>query len=175
MTPEENYDPIQRLINNKADYVYVNSWHLNEEESMAMWRLYSPNHGIAIRSTFERLHSALQDAESEISAGMIAYEDMTAPPPNVSDPLSYAFRKHAAYRDEHEMRLAVVETPTMGVAFDPHPVSIRIRVDVDALIDQVVVAPGAPAYLLAAVRTVMNHWLPEIHPLPSNLLTPLAY
>jgi hypothetical protein len=40
--------------------IFVNSWHINEEESAAMWKLYlKSDEGVAIQSTIERLKSNL--------------------------------------------------------------------------------------------------------------------
>jgi len=58
-------------------WIYVNSWHMNEVESAAMWELYGQrNEAIAIQSTYEKLANSLP-AEVE-NLGQFSPEDNTA-------------------------------------------------------------------------------------------------
>ena len=51
-------------------YIFVNSWHENDSESLAMWKLYDPTgYGIAVVSSFDRLRSSLAANEEIIYVG----------------------------------------------------------------------------------------------------------
>lgn len=65
------------LFNRKLTSISViNCWHHNETESDAMWQLYlKDNRGVAIRSTCDRLKSALSESEHEIHIGKVRYID----------------------------------------------------------------------------------------------------
>lgn len=58
------------------DLLYVSSWHLNEHESAAMWRLYlKSDEGLAIRTTVAELKRAFAPATQAIHIGSIHYVD----------------------------------------------------------------------------------------------------
>src|SRR5262249_13701274 len=50
---------LRLLIENRKKY-FVNCWHMNDEDSTAMWKLYgSKNESVCITSTYQKLHDAL--------------------------------------------------------------------------------------------------------------------
>lgn len=55
-------------------FVYLNCWHMNKDESPALWRLYSENkyETIAIQSTFEKLNSEIENKWSRDGGPRIA-------------------------------------------------------------------------------------------------------
>jgi hypothetical protein len=55
----------------------VNTWHINEVESAAMWDLYSNrNAGIAIQSTYKRLSESFRNNEEDVIwIGKVKYKD----------------------------------------------------------------------------------------------------
>jgi hypothetical protein len=59
------------------DTTLINSWHINNEESAAMWDLYSgKNAGVAIQSTYRRLSECFEgNQEDPIFIGMVSYID----------------------------------------------------------------------------------------------------
>ncbi len=53
-------------------HTYANCWHMNNDESEAMWKLYCGNNeGIAIRSTYKKLKDCIQN--SDLKIGLIRY------------------------------------------------------------------------------------------------------
>jgi len=55
---------------------FVNSWHINEEESASMWKLYShDNYGVAIQSTFKKLCESFHNTADIVWAGRVEYLD----------------------------------------------------------------------------------------------------
>ena len=57
-------------------YKYINSWHVAESESAAMWRLYlKSDEGVAIRSTVGRLCSSFEKTDWRVFIGLVNYID----------------------------------------------------------------------------------------------------
>jgi hypothetical protein len=143
---------------------YVNCWHMNEYESMAMWRVYSRD-GIAIRSSFRMLTDCVRDVPHEIMARQVIYRDrrdqsqLELP----GDTIGAAFRKGMSYEYEREIRAMILFTPG-----PPRPMSREevervqpmglnvVPVDLDVLIDAVYVAPGRPPWFRELVGRVMR-------------------
>jgi hypothetical protein len=146
---------------------YVNCWHMNEFESMAMWRIYSRD-GIAIRSSFRGLTESLRDVSGhQIMAGQVVYRDrrdrshVEVP----GDGITVAFRKGMSYDYEREIRAMFLfdARPSGQTAFS-YEESDRIQpkglnivpVNLDVLIDAVYVAPGRPTWFRELVGKVMK-------------------
>jgi hypothetical protein len=53
----------------------VNCWHMSENESAAMWKLYSGNHGIAIRTTLGAFKKSFDDAQAPVYIFEVEYLD----------------------------------------------------------------------------------------------------
>ncbi|MEX2036885.1 MAG: hypothetical protein WEA28_17015 [Xanthobacteraceae bacterium] len=63
VTGDELSQEVADLFRKSVNLVYVNCWHQNEYESVAMWKLYAPaNESIAIVSTVKKLIDALDDS-----------------------------------------------------------------------------------------------------------------
>lgn len=114
---------------------YLNCWHLNPRESVAMWNEYSTEgQGIAIKSTVGALKKAIEEQEryylkqekapdSEAPprmfiAGKVQYIDYNreeTPPGNIYYPLFY---KRESYKYEQEFRVMTVnqESPPFDLA-----------------------------------------------------------
>ena len=59
-----------------ADALFFNCWHMNDDESDAMWKIYVNGiGGVAIRSTVLRLKKSLDASPHDISIGRISYND----------------------------------------------------------------------------------------------------
>jgi hypothetical protein len=68
-------------------FCYINSWHMNEHESAAMWRLYSKSdEAICIQTTFKRLAEQLPDYVSAGEVNYIDYETGIIPEGNILTP-----------------------------------------------------------------------------------------
>ncbi len=135
--------------------MYVNCWHMNEYESMAMWRLYS-REGIAIRSTYQRLLESFLGAEDDVHIGQVFYRDHRNPvqPENPGNTLAPVLRKRMSYEYERELRAITDRIPpewTSGsfpydAYKDKQPKGVSLDVNRDTLIERLYVAPGRPAW-----------------------------
>jgi len=142
------------LVQGLGSLFYVSSWHMNDEESAAMWRLYlKSNEGVAIRSTFQRLTEAFPAPAPRISIGMVEYIDYARDAIPSDNMLHPAFRKRRSFEHERELRAVVVLAP----AKPPDP-GLYVPVRLDTLIDRVYVAPTAPGWLGELVERVIRRY-----------------
>jgi hypothetical protein len=148
--------------------VYVNSWHMNEYESAAMWDLYATNRAeaIAIQSTYTRLRDCLP---SKVDVGLedpspvfigevqyIDYETEWFPEGNFLYPFVH---KRKSFEHERELR-AVFADRFQGMYYsgDNPKQGYRVKVSVDDLIEQVYVAPTAPDWFGDLVEAVTGQY-----------------
>jgi hypothetical protein len=83
----------------------------------------------------------------------------------IAEVLKLAFYKSTLYESEREWRAVIYQDPL------PTP-GIRIGVDVNALVERIVVSPGAPPFLLPAVRAVVERFECTVPVEMSSALTP---
>jgi hypothetical protein len=125
----------------------VNCWHHSAVEPQFMWRMYaSDDEGIAIRTTFGSLMSALR-SECPVRAGTVHYGDI-----GISHGTNRLFRKRAGYSAEQEVRLVCLPGLQQSTPYNAAPVGVNVPVDLNVLIEEVVVAPDAPNWFEVLVR-----------------------
>jgi hypothetical protein len=118
----------------------VNCWHMSENESAAMWKLYSGNHGIAIRTTLGAFKKSFDDAQAPVYIFEVEYLDFVGSGLPLL-PFHSGFAKRKSFAHERELRAM----PGTSVA-----------VNLDALIETVFVAPEAEPWLKEVVEGVLN-------------------
>lgn len=142
-------------------FIFINSWHMNEYESAAMWKLYlKSDEGVAIQSTFKRLVKSVDShAEHDIFIGRVKYIDYETqwfPQNNIF----YAFlHKRRSFVHENELRAIVLrfrkKLPTPEEGLD---VGLYIDVDLEALIENVFVSPTSPRWFSDLVVSVVKRY-----------------
>jgi hypothetical protein len=143
--------------------MYVNCWHLGEQESMAMWRGYGDGaYGVAIQSTFEKLDAsvptrALKDNPASLFIGQVKYIDHASEIDRIPEEANvYApfICKSNAYRHEREVRAMFWDINGFTMrAYNATPVVGHfVAVDLHQLISEVVVSPLAPEWFDEVVR-----------------------
>jgi hypothetical protein len=170
--------PVRQVYQDFRLSTYVNCWHTNDFESMAMWQLYSRD-GIAIRSNFRRLTESVRDVPEQITAGRVIYWDHRDPTAVEfpDDVIEVVFRKGMSYEHEREVRAMIFfdARPPGQTAFSyeesepTQPKGLTIPVNLDVLIDKVYVAPGRPLWVRELVERVMNTYRPD-KPLENSAL-----
>ena len=146
-------------------WTYANCWHINPDDSEAMWKLYASDAGsVAIQSTYGRLRSVLTP---DIGIGRVFYSNFYATPPEKSPfkgyPTPFVF-KRKSLKHERELRALVQRVPLTsdGVVDlwmpDPPP-AYSVNVDLHKLIEAVHVQPDAPQWLVDTVANItkLNH------------------
>jgi hypothetical protein len=137
-------------------YLYLNCWHINEHESVAMWKIYQSGapQGIAIRSTYRRLSESITDATG-ILIGTVTYADYAA---DVMPEGVFARFLHKRVSFEYEREIRAVHLAQRHDDRTPWlpegPPVVPISVDLDKLVETVYVSPKAPAWFADVVRDV---------------------
>lgn len=143
--------------------MYINSWHMSEHESLAMWKLYDMSgNGLAIVTNFEKLCAGLS-YDKPIYVGCVEYIDYQSDETwlgNIFDPF---MRKSIGLRHENEVRAVICDHREAFSDFmnslmlkrnrelpDP-PLGISVECNLEALIDRVVVSPTAPDWVVDLV------------------------
>lgn len=66
----------EKLHRDMKKFTLINCWHINENESDAMWRLYlKSNEGVAVRTTIGKLCSVLNNCTSTFRVSKVRYID----------------------------------------------------------------------------------------------------
>jgi hypothetical protein len=168
------------------EWTYVNSWHMNERESAAMWRLYArTNEAVAVQSTYAKLRDCLPASTevgkvdmsglsgtwvteaSPVYLGVVQYIDYaTEPMPqgNAFHPFIY---KRKSFEHEHELRAVIhavplVEKPEGGAYLPQELTNLEsgrlVQVVLEDLIEGVYVAPTAPTWFRKVVQAVTRKY-----------------
>jgi hypothetical protein len=149
----------------RRHYSYVNCWHLNEDESAAMWVMYGRvAHAVAIRSTIRRLVDATRSLQEPFYLGQVTYANYEEDSPPAGDFFSPLFMKRRSFEHEREIR-ALVSDFTAVKNFDQTGEfvanSIRgrhIPTVLESLIERIYVAPQAPDWFYEIVRDLADKW-----------------
>jgi hypothetical protein len=145
----------------------VNCWHLNEVESVAMWKLYTSGiDGVAIQTTVSRLKASLSLEPRDLFIAKVRYIDHEAeniPEPIVPDVLTPLITKRRSYRHEREVRVILDRRPKddsradiedgmmLGIEF----LGESLHVDITKLIERIVVAEKFPWWAIDSLQNAV--------------------
>ena len=160
-------DEWSRIIESGRQWLFVNSWHMNEYESAAMWRLYAKtDEAIAVQSTYARLRDCLpseidvgRQDPSEAYIGEVQYIDYDTdwlPEGNTFYPIVH---KRKSFEHEREFRAVIYDGSGRGDRFSKNQrKGLLIEVSLDDLIEAVYVAPTAPSWFRDLVEAVTGKY-----------------
>jgi hypothetical protein len=149
---------------------YISCWHLFRSETDSMWKEFGAD-GVAICSRYRLLKSALGAMSDRAFIGLIRYGEQHLRGVNL---FSFIMTKRAGYKDEKEVRAMLwIMDPHAGINrhFDianharPFPMEPpsddvlpghRRKVDLQALVTEIVVTPWASPAKLREVNTLVN-------------------
>lgn len=165
---EGHYRKLEEALHGAGDY-FINCWHMNNVESLAMWKLYSDmNKGIAIQSTFKNLNECLSKYEhaDDIAIGMVNYDPSIdwSHECTVYRPFLH---KRRSFQHEQELRAVLFrshDANKMKLEIDNPADTIKdskgipIPVDLDILIDKIYISPKAHIWFEKLVRTLLNKY-----------------
>lgn len=142
------------------NWIFVNCWHMNSEESYAMWKIYSENQeSIAIQTTYQQLSNLLPN---DISLSMVQYIDYDEAILPLGYPVKYAIYKRKAYKYEKEVRaiktgiFPIEERPDHKAVFSNEkliPGEI-VPINLNQLIDKIIISPFSNQWFYDVVKTV---------------------
>lgn len=152
----------------------INCWHLNEHESDAMWQLYlKSDEGIAIQSTCRKLKESFCEDENVYLGKVIYidyekdrienYYDSTKPNPSIISSFAPFMYKRKSFEHEKEVRALIFKSPeisgeSLGDYLDTIDDGVEVKINVEHLVENIYVAPTAPDWFAALVKSVSNHY-----------------
>lgn len=138
-------------------HTFVSCWHANTGESDAMWRLYTlQGQGIAIRTTFKSLRTAIEGDARTIYAGRVKYLDYGWHSIDVEDEVHVVFHKRGSFSHEQEVRLAYQIEEGKREALGPP--CITVPLDLATVIEQVFVSPKTPEWVVDVVAGLVGQY-----------------
>jgi len=149
---------------------YINSWHINDVESDAMWKLYGPpGETIAIKTTVGYLIESLESG-LPVYVGRINYDEQRVPEGNLYWPVIF---KRKPFEHENELRLCISSPfgdnlpdscgtePSKGIVSKRSPKSISVYTQLNKLIREVVTCPDAKDYLRESIDYIVKRGVPH--------------
>ncbi|PIQ21065.1 MAG: hypothetical protein COW65_11240 [Cytophagales bacterium CG18_big_fil_WC_8_21_14_2_50_42_9] len=144
-------------------FTAINCWHENEHESAAMWKLYlKSDEGIAIQSTYKLLKESIIDEEN-VYIGKVNYIDYEKGYIDARNILNAFFHKRKSFEHEREIRALIMKLPLRGTGNmnsekDTIINGLKIKVDVEKLIQNVYIAPNSPQWFSDLVDAVVKKY-----------------
>ena len=168
---EGHTDHLQTMLNSikqSSRLMLISCWHESDHESAAMWKLYSKDdNGIAIKTNFDSFAKSFTSSEA-IYIGKISYIDYETDFLPHSSLLSAFLCKRKGFEHEHEVRAIIQILPpgdrndgkeeVIDFSQDICDVGNYYEVDLSLLIQEVVVSPYAPDWLLELIRSVATRY-----------------
>jgi hypothetical protein len=158
----------QDRIFNQTNYIQrdttcVSCWHMNSDESAAMWKLYlKSDEGVAIRTTFGDMRRAFWNTPDYLAAGVVKYIDFTKDDPGHRNSFELVCRKRRNFAHENEVRLIWWFLNTIKPPIDKLPTfegtGQPIKVDLAALVQQVYVSPTSTDWFGKLVESVSRRY-----------------
>lgn len=146
----------------QRQYVFINCWHINNQESAAFWRLYGKqNHAIAIQTTYTKLRAALPDC---FYIGQVNYLDHQTYMTDEREGFFSVMCKRKSFEHERELRVCYVDSYEFQQdSKDPKVFFLEantrlfetVPVDLQTLIDTVRIAPDAPAWFVELTKDTL--------------------
>jgi hypothetical protein len=153
-------------------WVFANCWHMNECESLAMWKLYLKKRKgiVCIQSTFKRLCDSLpaHSPQSVFGKGKfhigkinyISYADGTISTKNLLSPF---FCKRKEYSHERELRAVFLDFPIREDGFPdrkviPSDMGRYVECNLERLIEKITVFPAAPSQFIERIEEILSRY-----------------
>jgi hypothetical protein len=168
----------RRAVHEFNRLALISCWHENQQESVAMWKLYvSGREGVALKTTVGRLRRVLTVNSvtwRRPTITRIRYGDITASEAcdfgGILHAESPLFRKNVGYEHEREVRAviydphdcALVALQTANEAADrpSHHSEVgrgeAVPVDLSILIERIVVSPDFPKWAVASLQKIVE-------------------
>ena len=180
LPPEVWDDPFENVVLRHELFrflkvrLYGQCWTANQEETDALWRIYSPEKsGVRVRSTVEKLFFAIADIKEQFAflkywIGKVQYLSEGVLKAQLEDPAilqDFAVGRGAAglvesllikrqeFLHENEVRLIFC---AHAEYFDIAKPTVSFSIDPNALFDEVLFDPRMPADLFQSYRSVLS-------------------
>jgi len=155
----EKYNHEIKRIHAFKQFTLINCWSMYEEESFALWKIYTkPGYGIAIKSKFGLLQDSLAN-NKELDFGIVEYNNKQA---TAETQTSIPVTKKIYYKYENELRVLLYDQyDNRGATdisnFEPlYEKGKEVDVNIKILIDSVYLSPSAPDWFEEIVRILLS-------------------
>jgi DUF2971 family protein len=148
----EGLDAWRRMIELARTNICANSWHIGEEESEAMWRLYGRyEDGLAIVSRMPAIRDAFRD--HNVTGGCVDYSGREFKPGTTEQNLlQWATTKRPSYEYEKEFRVLVHRDR----GNDDELAGVSLGIDPHRLIEEVVLSPRMQRWQIDLFRALFE-------------------
>lgn len=147
--------------------VFVSSWHMNDHESAAMWRIYlKSDEGVAIQTSYQRLVDSFRGAPEAIHVGIVHYLDHRHDDVPAHHDLARFLCKRKSFEYESEVRALW----RSDEALREH--GRYLCADLSVLLERVVVSPSAEPWFGDLVRSVTARYGVDVRVERSALADP---
>ncbi|GAT62492.1 hypothetical protein [Paludibacter jiangxiensis] len=139
---------------------FVNCWHINENESYAMWKIYlNSQNGIALQTTYSKLYKCLNEVNDNIYLSTVKYDGNG----DWGTYLDRMLHKKSYYSYEQELRAIVNDNIRINED------GLKIEVNINNLIENIYVAPSSPIWFQQLVKNISNYFNFDFTPINSAL------
>jgi hypothetical protein len=137
-------------------FLHISCWHMNEQESFAMWKIYTAStDSVCIQTTFSKLANALPN---NCYLGKVTYLDYfrdLIPGGNAFYPVMHK-RHHFDY--EQEVRAIVCNLDDQAAHGENPPTGVSVRINVAEIVEQVLVNPFSPGWFAEIVKDLCKRY-----------------
>ncbi|MDR3622739.1 MAG: hypothetical protein P4L85_25525 [Paludisphaera borealis] len=180
LSKEIETDPVRKLgfslasVNYLRRHSYINCWHMNKDESDAMWKLYlSSEEGIAIKSSIDKLKQGIECCDKKQFIGKVRYIDYNKPNYDFSKPLTSTLSKRKSFQHEHELRVVFVDDLFRKSSPDKDDGEGRsLRCEPEVLIKEIRISPASGKWIHKLVSSLVHRYKSKI-PVKQSALTDL--
>ena len=144
---------------------------MNSYESAAMWKVYlSRDVGIALQSTYQRLINSFVATSLKVRVGVVKYIDYDLARVDTNSLFTPYLHKRKSFEHERELRAIIwgMEHPELNMA-DPETHGIRIKIDLEELLEKVYLSPSSPAWINRLVKSTIKRYEIDVGVIESDL------
>ncbi len=172
MVKHQGKEIVRNLFDITSKDSFINCWHLNDYENIAMWKLYSINNkGIALQTDIQNFKDSFENSDRTIFAGKVQYIDYEKDYFYGQSGYDYKFansftayiHKRIIYDYEKEYR-AICTDPKDG----KNKNGIKIKVTLDKLIRTIYLAPNTLDDNYNLVTNIVNNISKDINVIRSS-------
>ncbi|MES2702604.1 MAG: hypothetical protein V4649_08200 [Bacteroidota bacterium] len=158
---EKELNAYFRYMDSIKPFTVINSWHINENESFAMWKIYSErNIGVAITTTFKSLTHAFDVAKEDIYIGKVNYIDEERDLVDPANSYHHFMVKRSQFAYERELR-CIHQVPQereheIEQIYDLY--GLRVSIDINTLLQSIYVSPYAEKWVKDVVADLNSKY-----------------
>ena len=172
---QRSSDDIESIISGRQSMqkeFYINCWHINNDESAAMWKLYANNsEGIAIKSSNKRLETVLDKSDAFARISMVQYADYTVDRVSRGNAFYPIVHKRHSFAHERELRAIIfaVDDENAKISVKNDLEGIHIDIDINTLIDRIYIAPLSKPWFVELVKKTVQRYKLDARVVRSSL------